>query len=390
MFTTLTFSAEELFDTPGRLGLITLVNNGLAGVLDHTITGFSLIARDTQARNGLYLDAVINYSNDPVAPIAAPFTLHVFPARGTAQGLVKAQEFQADNPGWFYSPIFAVFSDSVEGANGLPYLVWMVSSTDPNAGDNWSVASAAVPVPDLAGDVTGPIDANTVVAIQNKAVPAPAVGGTRLVYDIDSDALVWYSTPVYASLANAVAGQANQIIGERIVIYSEPATSETGTYVINDLTGDESDYTKKSDATDTAAEVGIVDAGGYYPGITEVESALQYIGPRLLDAPVSTLNLTDAVANTINTVDTADTFTAVEWSVTMFNTSSNDMLHYTIQASYVNGETPQFTVSGLGPSLGEVFDIDVVAGPPEQLLLQVIPDGADWNAIVTRTVLHGA
>ena len=102
----------------------------------------------------------------------------------------------------------------------------------------------------------------------------PPGGGSRLVYNSDTSGPQWYATLVYTSLANAVAGQANQIIGERVIIFATPATSDCGTYSVNALTGNVSDYTKISDRTDTGAEVGL-DSAGFSGNLTPAVDNVQ-------------------------------------------------------------------------------------------------------------------
>ena len=139
-------------------------------------------------------------------------------------------------------------------------------------------------LPDPGGDLDGDLDEAIVVGIQTKAVSTPDTGGTRLVYNAQDDTLVWYSTPVYASLALAAADQANQVIGEHVIVFGDPATSECGTYTVTALTESVGDYTKVSDRTDTAAEVAVVDAGEYFDS-DNVEDALQEVGQAFADLP---------------------------------------------------------------------------------------------------------
>src|SRR6056297_1532946 len=280
-------SASTLNDTPGASGLLTLANSDLAPLLENEIVGFTVIGRDNQRRAGRWLDVV--YAYEDVAPrvLTDPFVLAANYGRTADAAVDTLLAFQVANPDYWFSDIRVVFTDLISGQNEQPYLAYMVYSQDSNAGDNWisgGTASGGV----LAGDVTGAAGANTVERIRNRNVPVPVTGGARLVYDSTSNAYVWYARLVYASLAAAAADQGNQYVGVEVIVYNDPATSEDGTYRVNALTGVVGDFTKINDTTDTAAEVGIVDAGGYYSS-TDVEGALQEIGASSAGTPRTAL-----------------------------------------------------------------------------------------------------
>ena len=253
------------------------------------------------------------------------------------------------------------------------------------AEEEWTNQDLPDPIPPLGGDLDGTLDDATVVGIQGVPVSTSPTAGSRLVFNQAENQLQWYTTRVYSDLAGAVADQANQIIGERIIVSAVPKTSECGTYFVNALTGDPSDYTKKSDITDTASEVNIEDAGGYYPGIDEVEGALQFIGSQL-PASLTTLteNIDEGAPALIAIEALGDTFTRVEWAVTAYR--AGEMSAYTVSATHVAGDI-YFTVSGLGPDLAGDYSVQVGGGNLELLLTT---SGPNWNTLVTRTVVHRA
>jgi len=138
MTTTLVFSSQTLQTTTGAVGLVQQVTMALQPLLDIDVAGFTFVARDTQRRNGRYLDVVLSYDTPAsLGPIASPFVLEAVQGR-TAQEVVTALEaFQTANPGWWFSAINVLLTDTVSGQARAPYIGWLVASADPNAGANW-------------------------------------------------------------------------------------------------------------------------------------------------------------------------------------------------------------------------------------------------------------
>jgi hypothetical protein len=382
---TLSFAAKELADTPGQAGLLTQVNAALSALLDRDISGFDFYVNDKQRRGGRQLNAILNHDLSTAPPLTSPFVLRVETGQTLAAAVSLLNQFKALNPSFWFSPGAFTFINEVPGPTISSYYVWVIYSADPLAGSHWDSSGAV-----LAGDVTGPSDANTVIRIRNKNTPVPLVGGARLVFDITTDSLVWYSTPVYSSLAAAAADQANQILGERIIIFNTPAGAEDGTYSVQALTGSPADYAKISDATDTAAEVGIVDAGGYYQS-NNVEGALQEIGAG------TSGNLTTAlVANTPTTVASVlvDAVRSVVWDVLVQNPATGEAERWTVESLHngtatTDAATVDFTVNGLGPNTGNISIIAASlngAGPTQTMRLQITATAANWAASVKTIV----
>ena len=188
----------------------------------------------------------------------------------------------ADGQQYLYDGLLVVvYADPDPAENGVYRLLDASTFTDPASWENLGTSGAGG---DAGGDLSGTYPDPTVAQIQGVPVAVPAAAGARLVYDVTTASLVWYTIPVYDSLTAAIASQANQVIGERIIIFATPATDECGTYVVNSLTGVVEDYTKISDRTDTAGEVAIVDTGEHFNS-DNVEDALQELGQALEDLP---------------------------------------------------------------------------------------------------------
>jgi hypothetical protein len=228
------------------------------------------------------------------------------------------------------------------------------------------------------GDATGPVGSNTVVAVRNKSIPIPVTGGGQLTYDVTTDACIWYSVQVYTSLANAAADQANQVIGQKVIIFNTPATGEDGTYNLDSKTGNPADYTKISDATNTASEVAIVDAGNWYSS-TDVEGALQEVGAQL--GAIAFSGLTAGV-NVLNTVAIASV-RAVIWDVSVQDAGGTNVELQTVYAQH-DGSAADYTVYGPGPTGTVDVTLSVDVSGADMRLLATITGAATWQGKVRR------
>lgn len=139
MTTTTVFSSQTLQDTPGTVGLVQQVTIGLAGLLDIDIFGFDVITRDTQRRNGMYLDVVVSYDTSSVADLTSPFVFKAFRGKSAQEVVTALENYKALNPAWWYSSIQVHYSDGINGQSSDPYIGWIVASADPAAGEHWEV-----------------------------------------------------------------------------------------------------------------------------------------------------------------------------------------------------------------------------------------------------------
>lgn len=393
-FTSLPVAAETLKDGLTPDGIEGRVNAALSTVLDKAVVGVHAQIEDHQRRQGKVISVALAVDTAVSATVLTdPYQLITFTSQTLAGASAQASAWRALNPGWFYAPPLFWYVAQFAPAANEPHVVFQFYCEDANGADNWQVGGSGGGGGGgvLAGDVTGPSGANTVVAIRGKATPAPLVSGTRLVYDLASDTLVWYSTPTYASLAAAAADQANQVIGERIIVYNATATADDGTYQLTVKTGAPGDYTKISDATDTAAEVGIADAGGYYPTCSTVECALQSIGAGT--SGVLSIGLVATVATSVAAAF-ADDYRQVVWALELHDPTTGTAERWSVEAQHngtaaADATAVDYTISGLGPVTGNIPTIEVDlsgAGAAQVMRLRVTATPANWVARIKTMV----
>lgn len=375
--TTVAVTAETIGDTVASLGIESTFDAALAAITNNLITTVQVDAKDRQSRQGKFFSVELAYDNAAApATLLSPYQLRVFDGRTLDEALTDAAAFRTANPTYFFpAPLFGLINHY--HAASRPFIVYQIYTTDGTNGPlNWSAEGSPLL---LAGDVTGVIGANTVERIRNTNVDgAPAAGGQQLIYDAVSGNLQWYSLPVYTSLANAAADQANQIIGARVVIFGSAGGAEDGTYQLTAKTGAAGDYTKISDHTDTASEVLIVDAGGFYTA-SEVESALQELGGAVLGG-ISYSGLT-AGTTVIDSIAIA-TYRGATWEVTTDDGAGNVEI-FTVQASH-DGATAQYTVTGPGPQGTVPVTASVAVNGANLELSLTITGGSTWEGRVLR------
>jgi hypothetical protein len=252
-------------------------NNAFSGLLNHTIIDIGFVTGDRVRTKNFELQFITRY-NDSGTPITNPYKLKVFTGRTLIESVNAVTAYIAANPGYWFGPVRGGYlSQERQSTTYIVYVVYNENAADGST--NWGAGGGAVIGP-AGGDLTGFYPNPDVVGLYGVPIAAPAAtAGAQLLYDITTNELVWTPTLVYTSLANAAAAQAadGQIIGQVVIIYGSAGGAEDGTYRINAITGNTADYTKISDATNTAAEVAIVDAGGYYTS-SNVEGALQELG----------------------------------------------------------------------------------------------------------------
>jgi hypothetical protein len=152
------------------------------------------------------------------------------------------------------------------------------------------------------GDLSGPSSNATVIGIRGVPVVAttPTAGQTLIYNALTNSYQPALSVRYFVSGAAAQAA-APFINGTLVIIYPGSPTSTAGTWQVaaNQGAAFPADYTKLSDLTDTASEVGIVDVGSYYPGSTNVEQALQQLGSGVVSGPSGVIASNVVPTNTI-------------------------------------------------------------------------------------------
>jgi len=366
--TVLAITARKLPD------LETEFDSAFSTILTSYIEHFEFTAQDFARARGIELRITATISSGAGA-ITHPYKLKVFDGKTVASVATQANAFITANPTYWFAAGFLASTD--QSRRDKPIILVLPYSEDITDGNqNWQAGGASLT---LAGDVTGPLAANTVEKIRNTTVTgAPSAGGQQMVYDGIAGTLEWYSLPVYTSLANAAADQANQIIGARIVIYGSAGGAEDGTYQVDAKTGVVGDYTKISDHTDTASEVLIVDAGGYFAS-DNVEGALQEIGASVAGG-LSYAGLT-AGTTVIDSLAIA-TYRGATWEVTTDDGAGNVEI-ITVQASH-DGTTAQYTVTGPGPQGTVPVTASVIVNGANLELSLTITGAATWGGRVLR------
>jgi|GEM_PF-2323307 len=383
--------ASTIQDLPMADGFDTQVSDALSLLLNRVILQVQLVTEDEERiANKIY--AVLVSHDASTHTLASPYILNTFTGRTLAEASDNAATFRAANPGFFHAPPFQQLIAQI-GPNIEPWTVYQFSSADAvNGALNWAAGGSqsgggggGSPTGPAGGDLGGTYPSPRVVGLQNKPMPAPTVGGTRAVYDITTNAIIWYSTPTYTTLAAAAAAQVNQIIGEQVTIYNAGApTSEDGTYVLNAKTGSPANYTKISDAVDQASEVSITDAGGYYSS-TNVEGALQEVGSGLAGNLV-TVGAT-AGPNVVGSV-VAATYASVVWEITCNRTDvANQRYVETLLVTH-DGTSAYDQSQGVAvvPAAAAFISVtsDISAGNLRLLVTFTI---GTWNVTVKRLAL---
>ncbi len=276
----------QLFREASAEALSTSINAFLAPFFGGSARKVIGVVLDTKANAPFFnsnLYANITVDSTGVGPQSAPFQFQVFTASIESSVLTKINAFIAANPSYFFSQVFSVYRPEEPNPN-LGVALGIFFSTDSAAYLNWFSTAATggggPPGGPAGGDLGGTYPNPTVEGVQGNPIGPFGVAGQALVIGDDNASLVWYATRVYTSLALAAADQANQVIGQQIIIFNAVPSPDDGTYQLNAKTASPADYTLVDTGTVTAANVSIADAGGYYAG-TNVEAALQELGPIL-------------------------------------------------------------------------------------------------------------
>lgn len=360
--------------------LASALNAALAPLLANQILAVDFDVGDATRVGGVELIVTITYTDAGVVQ-AAPFQAVLFDARNPTELASLAQATIAAGPLLFWSPVFAGYIGS-EGRRTSGYIGMLLRCTDlVNATANWFAGGSSAPAGPAGGDLFGMYPNPGVGGIRGIPVSAAAPsGGDTFVYD--AVAGQWVPAPAVRYFASGAAAQAAApfINGTFVVIYPGTPPSEAGTWQVtaNQGAAFPADYTKVSDATETASEVGIVDAGNYYAG-TNVEDALQEIGAGLISGP------TGALAVGLNVLDTiaATAAEGAEWEVLL---ESGILRYQTVVTVAHDGATATATETAAnpGPGVGVLpvtFDADI-SGANLRLLATAAAPG--WSFRVRR------
>lgn len=357
-------TAEELEDALNA-ALLPLTNERVFGVVvDQVRSGPSYL------RN---LGASFTYDSVGATALANPFQARIFSNTNEANVITLLNDFIAANPSYFFSEAFFTYRTTSPNPNQGIIGVIFYNPDGAAAAVNWGGSAGGVPVGPVGGDLSGALPNPEVVGIHTIPIQnTPWPAGGQITYDPTTNSLILYVVQVYASLVAAAAAQANQIIGQQIIIFNTPSGPDDGTWVLNVKTGNPADYTKISDATDLASEVAL-DAAIPPLSATNVFQALQQIVALIVD-PTTTGTVPATTIQTIAT-EPITSVAEVEWTVVLQVGTARytEKLHYTH-----DGTDPFGTSDGIA---GTTFPFGVT--------LSVTLSGGNLNLVCNNTLGSG-
>lgn len=364
--------------------LVANLNAALLPLTANSILSVVYNGGDALRVGGVELSMTITY-DDAGATLTDPYQVLIFQASTPAGAAALAAAEIALYPARFWSGAFAVYATN-DGRQIQPYSILLVYSLDLTNGMlNWLAGGSGAPPSGAAGgDLSGTYPDPIVVGFQGLGIQGgvPA-SGTTWVYDSLSG--TWkHVAPTRYFVSGAAAQAASPFInGTFVIIFPGSPTSEAGTYQVtaNGGAAFPADYTKVSDATDTASEVSIVDVGNYYAS-TNVEGALQEIGAGTIAGPTGAVAVGTTVIDSVATASIG----AAEWFLEFVNGN----LRY---ASTINATHDGATANGiesnvvLGPGLLTLpftVSVDVSAGAMRLLATSGV---AGWTYRARRLTL---
>lgn len=213
-------------------------------------------------------------------------------------------------------------------------------------------SSSAVPGPSpVGGDLSGSTILATVVGIQGNPVDAAVPsGGDTLIFDASTGEYVPAKDTKYFISGAAAALAAPHINGTFVIITPTPATVDSGTWQVTADQGAAfpADYTKVSDHTNTASELGVLDTHDHFDG-TNAEAVLDNIAEGQLRGAKTPLTL----AATLYVVGSAlkATYWGGDWSIVL---TKGSLTYKTVMSVAHDGAIVEFTESNVavGPGIG--------------------------------------
>lgn len=363
-------------------------NAALAPLVQAKVMGVEIDQIKPGPFYGKNLYGVFSYDAAGAALLPFPFKVRVFSASEENQVTALITQFQALYPAYFFSESYITYSPHNPNPDSGVIGCIFYNASGAAAASNW-VSSAGGVSGVAGGDLSGAYPNPTVVGIRGFPISAtPPTSGQSYVYDGTSGQIIPALTLQYYVSGAAAAAAAPHVNGTFIIISPGIPTSQAGTYqvIANQGAVFPGDYTKVSDLTDTASEVGIVDAGNFFTG-TEVEAALQEVGAGLILPQSGVLVLGDNILDTIS----AASYGSAEWTMEFISgtkryVSNGHVVH--------DGTTPAFMEDGIavGPGIGVLpftLDADILAGNL-RLIANAAALGVGWTWRVRRTTAFAA